>query len=205
MSHCCSRGRTPAAHAARISHSDVCADATLSHVRLRARSLARPHMRRRARAPARAVSRGADTCAIASRSRTCGGSRGRPPAAYAARIARSCGCAGGNVAARAASHANALAATRADARTTRFSTRCLTSVLTHATSLSEKNTLSLAHLTTENARGLNRALLRVCGRNAVAHAASRAGALAATRAHPRTRCLGNVRTHASSLSKSDAL
>ena len=52
----------------------------------------------------------------------------------------------------------------------------------HATSLSESNALSLARPTTDSARGLNRALLRVWGRNVVARVASRASTLSATHA-----------------------
>ena len=49
---------------------------------------------------------------------------------------------GRTVAARAASHANALATIRVQTRSTRPSTQCLLSVLTHASSLSESIALS---------------------------------------------------------------
>ena len=57
--------------------------------------------------------------------------------------------------------------------------KCLSSVLTHASSLTESIALSLTQPTTGSARSLIRTLLRVCGRNAVARAASHANALAA--------------------------
>ena len=66
--------------------------------------------------------------------------------------------------------------TRRDARNTRPCTRYLSSVLAHAPSLSESSALSLTRPTTGSVSGLNRALLRVCGR-ALSHTRPRTRAL----------------------------
>ena len=75
--------------------------------------------------------------------------------------------------------------TRTDARNKRLHPRCLSSVLTRASSLSQSNALSLPRPTTSSARGLNSAFVRVCRHNADARAATHANALAATDAQSR--------------------
>ena len=117
----------------RESRTLTCVQAQyLLHTRPHARSLTCPHVRRRAQhAPSHALShRRVDTCVIASRRRTHGGSRGRPSGQARALLR----VLSANVAARAASHANDLVAIHAGTRDARTGKRCLTSVLTYATS-----------------------------------------------------------------------
>ena len=74
--------------------------------------------------------------------------------------------------------------TRRDAHNTRPRTQCLSSVLAHASSLSESSALLLTRSTTGSACGLNRALLRVCG-HTLLHQRPRTRAL--VRSHMRRR------------------
>ena len=197
VAYAAGQGRPLAAHAARIAHSSdarVAARAA-SH----ANALEATHVQAR---PARVLARDSykrvDTYVVE-----------RPVTRPATGNARGlkCALADATVAASAALQ-RPRGHTCADARNTRPCTRCLSSVLTHASSLSQSNA-PLTRTATGSARVLNLALSRVCGRNAVARAASHANAFAATHAgarntRPRTHCLPSGRTHTLSLSTSNA-
>ena len=167
MAYAAGQGRPLAAHAARIAHSSdarVAARAA-SH----ANALEATHVQARvARVLARDSYERVDTYVVE-----------RPVTRPATGNARGlkCALADATVAASAALQ-RPWGHTRADARNTRPCTRCLSNVLTHASSLSQSNA-PLTRTATGSARVLNLALSRVCGRNAVARAASHANALTA--------------------------